>query len=550
MKSAKSPTLKSLLQSFRKAAFAEKFQNIDTETLIQLDGADDYSRRKFLIDVTKTLGAVCIGSLLPLSGCDPNGSNKENSKETKGNKNFEKLQPTIAIVGAGISGLHAAYVLKKAGFIAQIYEGDSRIGGRIHTKSDIFGVGLVTEFGGEFIDSNHADMLNLAKEFNLELYDTQKDIIDNKVVKDAYFFNNRHYTEKEVISEFRRIVKRLESDKKKCGEDYDTPYAEKLDNTSLEQYARSLTCSKWLQDLIIYAYVGEFGLDAGEQSALNFIDMIDTDVSDGFKIFGESDERYKLKGGNVKIVEALSSKVQNQINADHKLTAIRSQNGKTTLVFNGSKEVSPDFVIISIPFTILRSIDIKIDIISEDKMACIKNLGYGQNNKLLLGFNSRVWRDTKPSYSGYLFHNDIHNGWDNTHMQASNQGAGSYTIFLGGKPSIDLAQAAKAQNLKDTVPDSIVQSYLKKLNAVFPNAEQQFSNTHKAALWSNNPFINASYACFKVGQWSTISGKEFEPVGNLHFAGEHCSEDFQGYMNGGAETGRRAAENLLAIIKK
>ncbi|MBK8608608.1 MAG: FAD-dependent oxidoreductase [Chitinophagaceae bacterium] len=60
----------------------------------------------------------------------------------------------------------------------------------------------------------------------------------------------------------------------------------------------------------------------------------------------------------------------------------------------------------------------------------------------------------------------------------------------------------------------------------------------------------ASYACYKPGQWTTIGGAEIEPVGNLLFAGEHCSSDFQGYMNGGAETGRRAAAELMKLVKQ
>ena len=38
---------------------------------------------------------------------------------------------------------------------------------------------------------------------------------------------------------------------------------------------------------------------------------------------------------------------------------------------------------------------------------------------------------------------------------------------------------------------------------------------------------------------------EKEPVGNMFFAGEHCSFDFQGYMNGGANTGKTAARQIL-----
>ena len=37
-------------------------------------------------------------------------------------------------------------------------------------------------------------------------------------------------------------------------------------------------------------------------------------------------------------------------------------------------------------------------------------------------------------------------------------------------------------------------------------------------------------------------------MGNLFFAGEHCSYDFQGYMNGGAQTGADAAKAVMATV--
>jgi monoamine oxidase len=37
--------------------------------------------------------------------------------------------------------------------------------------------------------------------------------------------------------------------------------------------------------------------------------------------------------------------------------------------------------------------------------------------------------------------------------------------------------------------------------------------------------------------------------GTCHFAGEHCSIDFQGYLNGAVETGERAAGEILGDLK-
>jgi monoamine oxidase len=35
----------------------------------------------------------------------------------------------------------------------------------------------------------------------------------------------------------------------------------------------------------------------------------------------------------------------------------------------------------------------------------------------------------------------------------------------------------------------------------------------------------------------------------VHFAGEHCSQDFQGYIEGGAAEGIRAANEVVAAYK-
>jgi monoamine oxidase len=58
----------------------------------------------------------------------------------------------------------------------------------------------------------------------------------------------------------------------------------------------------------------------------------------------------------------------------------------------------------------------------------------------------------------------------------------------------------------------------------------------------------ASYSFWKVGQYTRFAGVEREPEGNVHFAGEHTSQDFQGFMEGGASEGVRAADEVLAAL--
>jgi monoamine oxidase len=65
-----------------------------------------------------------------------------------------------------------------------------------------------------------------------------------------------------------------------------------------------------------------------------------------------------------------------------------------------------------------------------------------------------------------------------------------------------------------------------------------------------DPNLLLSYSYWKPGQYTSFSGYEKARQGNIHFSGEHCSQDFQGFMEGGASEGVRAAYEVLADLKK
>jgi monoamine oxidase len=93
------------------------------------------------------------------------------------------------------------------------------------------------------------------------------------------------------------------------------------------------------------------------------------------------------------------------------------------------------------------------------------------------------------------------------------------------------------------------EKFLPEIDKAFPGVKAAYTGFNEKMQWSEYEWSKGSYACYKPGQWMSISGQEAAPVGNMLFAGEHCSEDFQGYMNGAAETGRQAAEKLMAALK-
>ena len=172
----------------------------------------------------------------------------------------------------------------------------------------------------------------------------------------------------------------------------------------------------------------------------------------------------------------------------------------------------------------------------EWKTRAIRELGYGMNAKLLLGMKQRIWRD--QGYSGNIFSDEpFELAWDNSRMQPGI--AAGITCYTGGKGSDALGA--------DT-PEVQAARMLPALDKPFPGIASQFNGRAERFFWPTHPFTRASYACYRPGQWTTIAQAEGRNVGNLFFAGEHCSYDFQGFMNGGAETGKQAALAIARMI--
>ena len=75
----------------------------------------------------------------------------------------------VIIVGAGLSGLSAAYYLKKKGIVALVVEARNRWGGRIETVQAA-GNGTPVEMGATWFADKHTHLMRLLKELELPFY--------------------------------------------------------------------------------------------------------------------------------------------------------------------------------------------------------------------------------------------------------------------------------------------------------------------------------------------------------------------------------------------
>lgn len=451
------------------------------------------------------------------------------------------IRPRTAIIGAGVAGLNCAYKLRKAGVPVHIFEASSRVGGRMFTARNLLAEGITTEMGGEFIDSGHEEMLTLVKEFGLGLWDFRKPGGTTKA--EAFFFDGRQVTEKEVIRAFIPLAAKIAKDYDSLGEEVSYRVhgnGQALDRTSIAEYLDRIEARKWIRELLHVAYVTEYGLEAEQQSSLNLIQLIGTDTDSGFKAFGDSDERYTVKGGNERVIEELAKRLDEGIvSLRHRLTAISAKDKGFILTFEGPNGTAFDrdfdTVVLTLPFTMLREVDIRVPL-PEVKRRAIKELGYGTNAKVLAGFHARQWK--KLGYRGNTLTDEpFQLCWDNAALQPGV--SSGITFYSGGRLGVESGNGTAKEALGRLMPG---------FERAYPGSTKQLNGQVSRMHWPTHPFTKASYACYLPGQWTSIGGSEGESAGNLHFAGEHTSVDFQGYMNGGAQSGADAAKAILASV--
>lgn len=494
------------------------------------------SRRKFIQNSAMAAAAVA------LAGCSKLVDSPDAILNSDRIANACPSVPSVAIIGAGIAGLNAAFHLQKANVPCVLYDANKRAGGRMFTAHNVLNPGLNTELGGEFIDTGHYEMRALAKYFGfplLNLYNEE----ELQLTQNLYYFNNTTYTDKDFLKAIAHYLPRINRDVNSLSDliTYNSysPTDAMFDSMNIVQYFDSIGLTGWLRELLLVAYVGEYGLKADECNAINFLYLFGLAPNGEPALYGVSDERFKVSGGNQRIVDALYNTMKDRVNLEHKLVRIESKGEGYRLYFEDTpKAVEADIVLLTLPFTLLREVEIDVDL-PKVKRLSINTLGYGTNAKFFLGFKGRRWRTQYGSVGMSYSDNSTENTWDNSQLQPGNNGG--LTVFLGG---------GDGANLINGDVNEQASGYLAKLNQIYPGIQKDHNGKAYRFTWPQFAFTKGSYSAWKVGQYTSIAGSEIETVGNLFFAGEHTSYNFQGYMNGGAVSGRIAANGILKKMGK
>jgi monoamine oxidase len=228
---------------------------------------------------------------------------------------------------------------------------------------------------------------------------------------------------------------------------------------------------------------------------------------------------------------------------------VKNNDGTFTLRLrkgNSNFNVTADRVILTLPFSILRGLNYSGAGFNSVKDIAIQQLGYGTNSKLHLQFKKRLWNETGPwglSNGASFSDTGYQNTWDVTRAQPGETGI--LVNYTGGS----VGASFTGDNTNPGVVNGYAGQFLNQIQPVFPGIAAQWNGCATLDTPWKSPYLLGSYAYFKVGQFTLFAGAEAERSGNCHFAGEHTSIEFQGFMQGAAQEGARAAEEILSDYK-
>ncbi len=473
---------------------------------------DGISRREFL----KTAAAA--SAALPFSGC----AGLFRGRESKPGG------PRVVIVGAGLAGLACGFELSIAGYDVTVYEARRRVGGRVVSLADLAPSRNV-EGGGEFIGSNHPTWLAYAGRFKLDLLE----ITEDPSLEMPVILGGERLSADEMRAlwmELSLACARMTADAAAidANEPWTSPQAADLDRRTTAHWIASQELSPRCRQALSVMLTANNGVAPEAQSYLANLAAV---KGGGLERYWTETEVYRCRGGNQALASKLAEAIGwSRVKLQTPVTAITLRpDGETVAVTDAVGHVidAQDVVLATPPSTWRR-------IAFRPKLPATLAPQMGSNVKYLAVLEDRFWKASRLSPDSFT-DGDVSMTWEATDGQPGDEGA-VLTAFSGGPQ----AEACRRRGGEEREA-----AYRSELEWIYPGFRAKLRGS-RFMDWPADPWTGGSYSFPAPGEITTIGPVLRRGVGRLHFAGEHASYAFVGYMEGALESGVAAAVRIAA----
>jgi monoamine oxidase len=427
------------------------------------------------------------------------------------------------VVGAGLAGLVSARALTRRGADVTVFEARDRIGGRVWTLRDGAFPPLHAEAGGEFIDADHEAIISLARRLDVPLRRVLRAGFGLALSLDGRIRVSS--SQATLWQQLQRALGPAITAFEASGCDRTSGVAldlARLTVTDLIDRARANASVRGLAEALRCYFLA----DPDRLSALVVVEQASESGSLGRQ------KMFRVEGGNDRLLDAIVRDARISIRLRHNVAAVHQDAERVRLLVedgHGRRAgVEADYVVSTVPLPVLLEWSFT-PAIPEPQRLAFERLSSGPATKVFLRSETPWWRRAgRPNAFGTNL--PVGAVWESCEEV---HGGSDLTLLAGGSASAQLRTLVE----REGVPG--IMGQLRWLGRPV-----RLPSLARVVDWEADPWARGGYAVF---------GPEFDlvdapllrrPFGRLFFAGEHTSENWQGFMNGAVESGLRVASDL------
>ena len=444
-------------------------------------------------------------------------------------------RPDVLVLGAGISGLYAAWLLEEQGLRVRVLEATGRVGGRLLTLRHLPGH---PEAGGQTLDAMYARTFAACARLGLGTYPRQQFSVAGKPV-----------TGKVVASQGTLVTAEGWADSPAnatVGPERAVP-PDELANFYLDAHNPLVNLDDWRRPAFadydtrsLRDELARLGASPAAQAWIERLyDGLGTDrVSALFAYrkrlvarFGGG-KMFRISGGSAALTDAIAARLKDEVRTGEQVVAIDQHRDRVDVTCADGARHSAPFALVSIPFTVLRRVALS-PAPPADLAELIATLPYNRITQVRFAFRRPFWEDDglPPAMLGDA-------AFEKVFATPAEDGAlHELTAWLDGRG---------AARLDDRTGAAIGRQVRESIEAARPAARGNLELVNVTS-WGQRPFARGSYHFWGPGRLARLGPALERPWGGVHWIGEHTAELQQG-IEGALESAEREVGNLLARL--